>query len=53
MLENARDRVAVLKAEGKSLAEVIAAKPTAATDDKLGKAFINPAQFVTQIYNTL
>lgn len=53
MLKGYRDRVAALKAEGKTLAQVIAAKPTAATDETLGKAFIKPERFVTFIYETL
>ncbi len=53
MLKGHRDRIAKLKKAGKTLAQVIAAKPTAATDAKLGKAFIKPDQLVTFIYNTL
>jgi hypothetical protein len=36
-----RDRVAALKGEGKSLDEIVAAKPTAAYDAKWGGFFIN------------
>ena len=53
MLKGYRDRIAGLKAEGKTLAQVIAAKPTAATDELLGKAFIKPDELVTSIYETL
>ncbi len=53
MLKGYRDRIAALKTEGKTLAQAIAAKPTAATDDALGKAFIKPDQLVTFIYETL
>ena len=53
MLKGHRDRISALKADGKSLAEVIAAKPTASTDEALGKAFIKPHQLVTSIYETL
>ena len=53
MLKGFRDRIAAMKAQGKSLAEVIAAKPTASTDEALGKAFIKPQQLVTFIYETL
>ena len=53
MLKGYRDRIAALKAEGKTLDQVIAAKPTAATDEALGKTFIKPEQFVTFIYETL
>ncbi len=48
-----RDRIAALKREGKTLEEVIAAKPTRATDAALGKTFITPEQLVTSIYKTL
>ncbi len=53
ILKGYRDRIAALKTEGKTLAQAIAAKPTAATDDALGKAFIKPDQLVTFIYETL
>ncbi len=53
MLKDYRDRIAALKREGKSLEDVIALKPTAATDEQLGKAFIKPDELVTSIYNTL
>ena len=53
MLKGYRERIAGMKAEGKTLAQVIAAKPTAATDALLGKAFIKPDQLVRSIYETL
>lgn len=53
MLQGYRDAIAAMKREGRSLQEVIAAKPTAATDEALGKAFIKPDQLVTSIYNSL
>ena len=53
MLGGFRDRIAALKAEGKTLAEVQAAKPTAEFDEKLGNAFIKPDQLVSFIYETL
>lgn len=53
MLRGYRDRIAALKAQGKTLVQVIALKPTAATDEALGKAFIPPAALVTAIYETL
>ncbi len=37
MLVAVRDKVAALKSQGKSLEEVIAAKPTAAFDDEMGE----------------
>ncbi len=53
MLKDYRDRIAALKADGKTLAQVIEAKPTAATDEALGKVFVTPEQLVTAIYETL
>ncbi|GAB2508710.1 MBL fold metallo-hydrolase [Lysobacter humi (ex Lee et al. 2017)] len=53
MLQRYRDAIAAMKREGKSLQQVIAARPTAATDEALGKAFIKPDQLVTSIYNSL
>src|SRR5260370_20092411 len=45
-----RDRVAALKGEGKSLDEILAAKPTAAYDDKWGGFFINGEFFTKLVY---
>lgn len=53
MLHGYRDAIAAMKRDGKTLQQVIDAKPTAATDERLGKAFIKPAQLVTSIYNSL
>lgn len=53
MLQGYRDAIAAMKRDGKTLQQVIDAKPTAATDERLGKAFIKPAQLVTSIYNSL
>lgn len=50
MLVAAREKVAALKSSGKSLEETIAAQPTAATDAKWGDFVINPATFVTLVY---
>jgi glyoxylase-like metal-dependent hydrolase (beta-lactamase superfamily II) len=47
MLVDSRDNVAKLKKEGKSLDETIAAKPTAAYDEKWGK---KPAAFIGYVY---
>ena len=47
MLVGARDNVAKLKKEGKSLEETIAAKPTAAYDEKWGK---KPDAFIGYVY---
>ncbi|MFC0679798.1 MBL fold metallo-hydrolase [Lysobacter korlensis] len=53
MLRRYRDAIAGMKREGKTLQQVIAAKPTAETDEALGKAFIKPDQLVTSIYESL
>jgi len=51
MLVTARDRVQALKAGGKSLEQVIAAKPLAEFDVEWGKSFIRSDQFVTTLFN--
>lgn len=50
MLVTVRDRVAALKKQGKSLEEVIAAKPTADYDAKWGGFVINGSTFTTLVY---
>ncbi|WP_083743191.1 MBL fold metallo-hydrolase [Pseudomonas sp. KK4] len=50
MLVGVRDNVAKLKQQGKSLDEVIAAKPTAAFDAKWGHFVIKPDFFVKLVY---
>jgi glyoxylase-like metal-dependent hydrolase (beta-lactamase superfamily II) len=50
MLSTIRDRVAALKAEGKSLNEVVAAKPTADYDAKWGWPFISGEFFTRLVY---
>ena len=50
MLVTVRDNVAALKRQGKSLDEVIAAKPTAAFDEKWGRFVIDPAHFTRLVY---
>jgi glyoxylase-like metal-dependent hydrolase (beta-lactamase superfamily II) len=50
MLVTVRDNIAALKHQGKSIDEVIAAKPTAAFDDKWGRFVINPAHFTRLVY---
>lgn len=45
-----RDRVAVLKKEGKSLNEIVAVKPTAAYDAKWGRGFVNGELFTKLVY---
>ena len=50
MLVTVRDNVAALKRQGKSLDEVIAAKPSAAFDEKWGRFVIDPAHFIRLVY---
>jgi glyoxylase-like metal-dependent hydrolase (beta-lactamase superfamily II) len=53
MLVAVRNNVAELKQQGKSLEQIIAAKPTAAFDDKWGKFVFNGAQFTKMVYDGL
>ena len=50
MLVTIRDRVAALKKEGKSLDEIIAAKPTAAYDGKWAGSFITGDVFTKLVF---
>ena len=50
MLVAVRKNVSTLKQQGKSLDEVIAAKPTAAYDDTWGRYVIDPAFFTRLVY---
>ena len=50
MLVAIRNRVAELKHQGKSLQQVIAAKPTAPFDAKWGQAIISPDLFTALVY---
>jgi cyclase len=49
MLATVSGRVKKLVDEGKSLPEILATKPGAAYDERWGKAFIKPEQFVTML----
>ena len=53
MLTAIRDKVRSLKAAGKSLADVKAAKPSAEFDEAWGKGMLPPDDFVAIVYNTL
>jgi len=53
MLVTVRDRVKAQKSAGKSLEEVVAAKPTADLDPVWGNGFLKPDLFVTFVYNSL
>jgi glyoxylase-like metal-dependent hydrolase (beta-lactamase superfamily II) len=50
MLVGIRDNVAALKQQGRSLAETVAARPTAAYDAKWGQFVISPALFTKLAY---
>ncbi len=52
-MKAARDRIAKLKAEGKTRDEVIAAKPTADLDAKWGTGFMKGDGFVGLAYDSL
>jgi cyclase len=49
-LETMLERFGKLKAEGKSVDEVVAAAPTQDFDEKLGRGFLKPEQFVRITY---
>jgi len=53
MLAAIRERVAALHREGKSLDEIVAAKPTAAYDAKWAGSFINGEAFTKLVYKGL
>jgi len=53
MLVTVRDRVQKLKASGRSLADVTAAKPTADLDATWGKGFMQANDLVAIVFNTL
>ena len=53
ILATIRDRVAALKAQGKSLDEIVAAKPTAAYDAKWAGGFVNGEFFTKLVYKGL
>jgi glyoxylase-like metal-dependent hydrolase (beta-lactamase superfamily II) len=50
VLVEIRDRVAALKRQGKTLPEVVAAKPGARYDAEWGNLFQNPADFAALVY---
>jgi cyclase len=53
MLVAVRDRVAKLKAENKTMEQVVAAQPSADLDAAYGKGFIPPKMFVEAVYKTV
>jgi hypothetical protein len=50
MLVAIRENVAKLKRQGRSLDEVVEAKPTVAFDEKWGQFVIDPAFFTRLVY---
>ncbi len=53
MLAAIRDKVSRLMKEGKTMEEVVAAKPTKAHDEKWGKGFLPPDRFAGLVYMDL
>src|SRR5215467_9297545 len=53
LLVGTREKVAALKKQGKSLGEIVAAKPTAATDEKWGTGFRSPKDFIGDVFQGL
>jgi cyclase len=53
MLQSIYHRVAALRAEGSSLEEVLAARPSAAWDEEWGQAFISGEVFTRTVYQSL
>ncbi len=53
MLVAVRDKVARLVAQKKTLAQTLAAKPSAAWDAKWGAGFMKPDGFVTAVYESI
>ncbi len=53
VLDTVHQRVSGLIAEGKSLEEVLAARPTAELDESWGAGFMNPQTFLTIVYKSL
>jgi len=50
LLVNTREKVAALKKQGKSLDQIVALKPTAATDEKWGNGFRSPKDFIGDVF---
>ncbi|HUL34929.1 MAG TPA: MBL fold metallo-hydrolase [Candidatus Eisenbacteria bacterium] len=50
LLSSSREKIAAMKKQGKTLNEVVAAKPTAAYDAKWGGGFMSPKMFTGLVY---
>jgi glyoxylase-like metal-dependent hydrolase (beta-lactamase superfamily II) len=53
VLVEIREKVATLKKQGRTLGEVVAAKPSARTDEEWGQSFMNPGRFLALVYQGL
>jgi cyclase len=53
MLAAVVGRVKALQKEGKTVAEIVAAKPSAEFDERWGKGFVPPAKFIEMLVNGL
>jgi len=53
MLKTVRDRIAGHKAAGRTLAQTVAAHPTAEFNGRWGSGFVKPDQFVEIVYRSL
>jgi hypothetical protein len=53
MIVTVRERVRALQAAGRTLEEVIAARPSAEFDSTYGGGFIKPDDFVGFVYRSL
>jgi glyoxylase-like metal-dependent hydrolase (beta-lactamase superfamily II) len=53
MLETVHERFEKLKAEGKTVEEVLAASPTKDLDETWGKGYLKPEKFVRFAYTSL
>jgi glyoxylase-like metal-dependent hydrolase (beta-lactamase superfamily II) len=50
LLVSTREKVATFKKQGRSLNEIVAAKPTSAWDDKWGAGFMSPRMFTGLVF---
>jgi glyoxylase-like metal-dependent hydrolase (beta-lactamase superfamily II) len=50
VLVEMRDKVAALKKQGRTLPEIVAAKPGARYDEEWGQSFMSPSAFVALVY---
>jgi hypothetical protein len=49
VLVGIRDKVGALKKQGRSLEQIVAAKPGARTDAQWGKSFMKPSAFIALV----